>query len=283
MIPSLTDSDDTVCDDADELNQLCEMFCTPPPHLQHATAHHNTISRASPPRWSLTADDFANVADKRSWPPREQQDDAENQSPEMKTLLPSESNWQPDWALDGLGDGLDRGWPSMDARVAIDGQACFTDRTRVQAQRLTGPAGPIIATGMVDDGNSSSDAAADSTDEPVQTGILVACKSPDPQTGTSFSQRALHVITKCQDVLERNASGEHDVLLREIDEVRASNIQACPHTAPTRRLGTCSPHSPLVCAAEEALLWAGAAPCARPASALRPNQRLQAGAQAMVQ
>lgn len=183
MIPSLTDSDDTVCDDADELNQLCEMFY------------------------------------KRSWPPREQQDDAENPSPEMKTLLPSEPNWQPDWALDGLGDGLDRGWPSMDARVAIDGQACFTDRTRVQAQRLTGPAGPIIATGMVDDGNSSTD-AADSADEPVQTGILVACKSPDPQTGTSFSQRALHVITKCQDVLERNASGEHDVLLREIDELK---------------------------------------------------------------
>ena len=146
----------------------------------------------------------------------------------MKTLLPSEPTWHPDWALDDLGN-LDRGWPSEDARLAIDGPtipASSNTRTRVKAERASGPAGPIIADGMEDDGKSSNDDAADSPDEPVQPGILVACKSPDPQMGTSFGLRALHVINKCQGVIERNASGEHDELLREIDDVRA--LQASP-------------------------------------------------------
>ena len=158
----------------------------------------------------------------------------------MKTLLPSEPTWHPDWAVDDLGN-LDRAWPSEDARLAIDGPtipASSTARARVEAERASGHAGQIIVYGMEDDGKSSNDDAADSPDEPMQPGILVACKSPDPQMGTSFGLRALHVINKCQGVIERNASGEHDELLREIDDVRALQASQCARTGGPNLLTT---------------------------------------------
>ena len=222
MTPSLTDSDDTVCDGAAELDQLCELFCAPlalaPARTAHDTKPFPEHCRPGGPL--LTSG--KHMADNRSWPPREQQNDVGSPPHEMKTLLPSEPNWHPDWALDDLGN-LDRGWPSEDARLAIDGPipASSNTRTRVKAERASGHAGAIVVAGMTDGGKASNDHAANAPDEPVQAGILVACKSPDPQIGTSFGLRALHVINKCQGVFERNASGEHDELLREIDDVRA--------------------------------------------------------------
>lgn len=60
--------------------------------------------------------------------------------------------------------------------------------------------------------------------EPVQTGVLVGGKTPEPQACVSFGLRALQIINKCQPIIERaagdNADSQSMELLREIDELK---------------------------------------------------------------